>query len=71
MQVLDQAENFWADTYRGRTIAILNHGGGWLVYLDHVLQPRMMFATAEAAVAGCAVKSIGRSEPTLFIDACG
>jgi hypothetical protein len=51
MQVLDQAESFWADTYRGRTIAILNHGGGWLVYLDHVLQPRMMFATAEAAVA--------------------
>jgi hypothetical protein len=45
-----QAEDFWSDTYRGRRIAILNHGGRWLVYLDHVLQHRMLFDTAEAAV---------------------
>lgn len=51
MQTIDQVENFWADTYRGHAIAVLNHGGRWLVYLDHVLQPRMVFATAEAAVA--------------------
>jgi hypothetical protein len=51
MQAINQAEDFWSDTYRGRAIATLNHGGRWLVYLDHVLQPRMVFATAEAAVA--------------------
>jgi hypothetical protein len=45
-----QSEGFWSDIYRGHTIAILNHGGRWLVYLDHVLQHRMLFATAEAAV---------------------
>ena len=41
---------FWCDTYRGHAIAILNHGGRWLVYLDHVLQQRMQFDTPEAAV---------------------
>jgi hypothetical protein len=51
MQAIGQAEEFWSDTYRGRIIAILNHGGRWLVYLDHVLQERMQFDTAEAAVA--------------------
>ena len=45
-----QLEDFWSDTYRGRRIAILNRGGRWLVYLDHVLQHRMLFDTAEAAV---------------------
>jgi hypothetical protein len=50
MQATQQVEGFWSDTYRGRTIAVLNHGGRWLVYLDHVLQPRMLFETAEAAV---------------------
>jgi hypothetical protein len=49
MQAADQAADFWSDTYRGRTIAILNHCGRWLVYLDHVLQERMQFATADAA----------------------
>ena len=46
----NRSEGFWSDTYRGHNIAILNHGGRWLVYLDHVLQHRMLFETAEAAV---------------------
>jgi hypothetical protein len=50
MRATDQLEGFWSDTYHGHKIAILNHGGHWLVYLDHVLQQRMLFATAEAAV---------------------
>jgi hypothetical protein len=50
MQAFDRAEGFWSDTYRGHAIAILNHSGRWLVYLDHVLQQRVQFATAEAAV---------------------
>ena len=50
MRATTQLESFWSDTYRGRNIAILNHGGRWLVYLDHVLQHRMLFDTAEAAV---------------------
>jgi hypothetical protein len=41
---------FWSDVYHGHAIAILNHCGRWLVYLDHVLQPHMQFASAEAAV---------------------
>lgn len=51
MQNLEKAEEFWSDTYHGRTIAVFNHGGNWLAYLDHALQPRVLFATAEAAVA--------------------
>jgi hypothetical protein len=51
MQAIDQAGDFWSDTYHGRIIAILNHGGRWLVYLDHILQQRMQFDTAQAAVA--------------------
>jgi hypothetical protein len=50
MQAIDRAADFWSDTYHGRIIAILNHGGRWLVYLDHVLQERMQFETAQAAV---------------------
>jgi hypothetical protein len=50
MQALPFSEGFWSDTYRGRAIAILNHGGRWLVYLDHVLQQRMQFESPEAAV---------------------
>ena len=42
---------FWSDSYRGHTIATLNHGRGWLVYLDHVLQHNKLFETAEAAAA--------------------
>ena len=51
MQATTQLEGFWSDTYRVvACIGILNHGGRWLVYLDHVLQHRMLFDTAEAAV---------------------
>jgi hypothetical protein len=45
----NDAEAFWSGTYRGHPIAILNHNTGWLVYLDHMLQPRLLFDTAEAA----------------------
>jgi hypothetical protein len=46
-----QTNEFWSDSYRGHTIATLNRGDGWMVYLDHVLQHNKLFATAEAAVA--------------------
>jgi hypothetical protein len=45
------SQDFWSDSYRGHSIATLNHGRGWLVYLDHVLQHNKLFVTAEAAVA--------------------
>ena len=52
MDMPNQTAAFWSDSYRGRDIATLNHHGkGWLVYLDHVLQHNMLFATADAAVA--------------------
>ena len=37
---------FWSGKYHGRRIAVLQHGDGWLVYLDHVLQHNLVFATA-------------------------
>lgn len=51
MHALERPEEFWSGNYSGHAIAILSHGGGWIVYLDHILQNRMQFATAEAAVA--------------------
>jgi hypothetical protein len=53
MQKFNPAETddaYWSDSYRGHAIATLNHGKGWLVYLDHVLQHGKLFVTAEAAV---------------------
>ena len=50
MQALEHVEEFWSDTYCGRNIAILNRGGSWLVYLDHVMQHRLLFDTAESAI---------------------
>jgi hypothetical protein len=47
---LDEAE-FWSDIYEGRPVAILSRYGRWHVYLDHVLQHNVVFATAENAVA--------------------
>ena len=41
---------FWSDVYGGRSIAVFNHYGRWLVYLDHVLQHNVVFATAESAI---------------------
>ena len=49
-QTLDQAE-FWSDVYGGRPVAILNRHGRWHVYLDHILQHSVVFATAENAIA--------------------
>jgi hypothetical protein len=52
MQVapLPDDQEFWSETYAGGSIAIFNHYGRWLVYLDHVLQPRAVFATPEDAI---------------------
>jgi hypothetical protein len=50
MHTLNQTDEFWSESYRGHDIATLNHGKGWLVYLDHVLQHGKLFVTAEAAV---------------------
>jgi hypothetical protein len=36
MHTPSEIEEFWSDSYRGHTIATLNRGNGWLVYLDHV-----------------------------------
>jgi hypothetical protein len=47
---LDEAE-LWSDIYEGTPVAILNRYGRWHVYLDHVLQHNVVFATAENAVA--------------------
>jgi hypothetical protein len=37
--------DFWSDTYRGH----LNHHGRWHAYLDHMFQPKAVFASAENA----------------------
>ena len=42
---------FWSGKYHGRRIAVLQHGDGWLVYLDHVLQHNVVFASGEQAIA--------------------
>jgi hypothetical protein len=42
-------QEFWSATYRGRPISILSREGRWHVYLDHVLQHNMIFATAAHA----------------------
>jgi hypothetical protein len=41
---------FWSDVYGGRSVAVFQHHGRWLVYLDHVLQ-KAVFATSEDAIA--------------------
>ena len=55
MQILQTPDpddsSFQSATYLGRPIAILNRDGRWLVYLDHILQHNVMFATAERAIA--------------------
>lgn len=42
---------FLAGTYRGHHIAVFQHGGGWLAYLDRVLQVNRLFETANEATA--------------------
>jgi hypothetical protein len=44
-------QEFWSSIYCGQPIAILNRNGQWHVYLDHVLQYGIVFATADQAVA--------------------
>jgi hypothetical protein len=46
-----QEEAFWSNFYCGRPIAILNHKGRWLIYLDHFLQHNIEFAAAQDARA--------------------
>jgi hypothetical protein len=41
---------FWRATYRGRAIAILRRYGRWHVYLDHLMQHNVVFATPEDAI---------------------
>jgi hypothetical protein len=51
MQTLEQSDQqeFLLEIYGGRPIAILNRGGRWHVYLDHILQHNAVFATGEQA----------------------
>jgi hypothetical protein len=53
MQILKSLyeDEFQSATYLGRPIAILNRDGRWFVFLDHILQHNVMFATAEKATA--------------------
>lgn len=55
MQILQSPDadepNFQSATYLDRPIAVLNRDGRWQVYLDHILQHNVMFATAEDAIA--------------------
>ena len=44
-------EEYLSDVYGGRPIAVFNHYGRWHVYLDHVLQHNIVFATADDAVS--------------------
>ena len=41
--------DFWSVSYRGQEIAAQRHFRGWLVYLNNVMQPGMLFADARAA----------------------
>jgi hypothetical protein len=52
MQIAEQSadQEFRPDVYCGRPIAMLNRSGRWHVYLDHVLQHNIAFATAEHAL---------------------
>jgi NADH:ubiquinone oxidoreductase subunit len=42
---------FVSAIYHGRPIATLNRYGRWHVYLDHVLQHQVVFATVDDALA--------------------
>jgi len=64
MHTFEQADGFWSDSYRGHSIATLNRGSGWLVYLDHVLQHNKLFVTADAATTWLR-DQVDRSGPRL------
>jgi len=52
MQTHQRSEDvFQSDVYLGRSIAIFNHHGRWLVYLDHLLQHNVVFAAPHHAIA--------------------
>ena len=38
-----EAFNSWATSYSGHEIAAQRHYNGWLVYLNKVMQPGMLF----------------------------
>jgi hypothetical protein len=63
MYTKQEDDEFWSGSYRGHSIATLNRGSGWLVYLDHVLQHNKLFATADAAV-GWLRQQIDGSRPS-------
>jgi hypothetical protein len=42
-------QEFWSGVYQGRAIAVLHRGDRWHVYVDHMLQHRLAFATAAHA----------------------
>jgi hypothetical protein len=44
-------QEFWSSVYQGRPIAVLHRGNRWHVYLDHVFQHKLEFATAAHAKA--------------------
>ncbi len=64
MHTFERTDGFWSDSYRGHRIATLNHGSGWLVYLDHVLQHNKLFVTADAAATWLR-DQVDRSAPRL------
>ena len=51
---------FWSASYRGRDIAAHRHAQGWHVYLDRVMQPNMLFVSAEDAAQWLRRKVDGR-----------
>ena len=64
MHGIDQGEEqvFWSDVYRGRLISVFCRYGRWHVYLDHVFQHNVLFASAEEAI-GWLTERIDRARP--------
>jgi hypothetical protein len=42
--------SFWSGTHSGRQIATAEHGSGWVVYIDRVMEANRTFASSEDAV---------------------
>jgi hypothetical protein len=65
-----KSEDFLSDTYRGHSIATLNHGRGWLVYIDHVLQHNKLFVTGRPKRSERRLRTIpaGRSRSYLPVN---
>lgn len=43
------AGDYWAMSYKGQHIAVHRHNRGWLVYLNHVMQNKLVFCDARSA----------------------